>query len=104
MKYKLHYYKNICFDYMYTINSLSQEKENEKEKEKISKKKPKRFTNYFFLMMVFIHIKIKYGDYNPIMLFNISKHFNCPKEIFMTYIGCLHENLTKKDIFFFVKG
>ena len=92
MKDRLDYYKNICFDYMYTINSLP------KEKEKISKKKPKIFTNYFFLMMVFIHIKIKYGDYNPVMLFNISKHFDCPKEIFMSYIGCLHENLTKKEI------
>ena len=94
MKDRLDYYKNICFDYMYRINSLS--KENEKEK--ISKKKQKRFTNYFFLMMVLIHIKIKFGDYNPAILFNISKHFDCPKKIFLKYVGCLHENLTKKEI------
>ena len=97
------YYKNICFDYMYTINSLEEEteekenekkeKEKEKEKEKISK-----YSNYFFLMMVLIHIKIKYGDYNPVRLFNISKYFNCPKKIFMSYVDCLHENLTKKEI------
>jgi len=91
IKDKLKYYKKICYEYMNKINSLIKEKEEKKNKKK-------RSGNYFFLMMVFIHIKIKYGDYNPVILFNISKHFDCCKEIFMSYVDCLHENLTKKEI------
>ena len=94
MKDRLEYYKKICYDYMYAIKSVSKEKENEEK----YVKKQRKAKNIFFLMMVFIHIKIKYGDYNPVMLFNISKNFDCPKEIFMSYVDCLHENLTKKEI------
>ena len=95
MEDRLEYYKKICYDYMYSIKSVSKEKEEEEEKDV---KKQRNAKNNFFLMMVFIHIKIKYGDYNPVMLFNISKNFDCPKEIFMSYVDCLHENLTKKEI------
>ena len=91
MKDRLKYCKKICYEYLFEINSKGEE-------EKITDNKEKKLKNYFFLMMVFIHIKIKYGDYNPIMLYNISKHFDCSKEIFISYVDCLHENLTKKEI------
>jgi hypothetical protein len=98
MKDRLKYYQQICFDYMYKINS--QPKEEEEEEEVSFPKKIKNFKtkNSLFLLMVLIHIKIRYGDYNPVILFNISKRLDCSKEIFMSYVDCLHENLSKKEI------
>ena len=99
MKDRLKYYQQICFDYMYKINSQPKEEEEEEEVSSPSKKyKPKIIKNSLFLLMVLIHIKIRYGDYNPVILFNISKRLDCSKEIFMSYVDCLHENLPKKEI------
>ena len=63
-------------------------------------------SSFLFIMML-INIKIKYGDYNPDLLFNICKKFNLFDYAFFDYINISHENLKKKDIianFFLTKN
>ena len=53
--------------------------------------------NFCFIMML-INIKIKYGNYNPNILFNICKKCNMFMYSFFNYIDISHENIKKKDI------
>ena len=57
--------------------------------------------------MMLVNIKIRYGDYNPDLLFNICEKFNMYMDVFFNYIDISHENLKKKDIirnFFLTKN
>ena len=67
----------------------------------------KKSIKYFYFIMMLVNIKIRYGDYNPYLLFNICEKFNIYFDVFFNYINISHENLKKKDIitnFFLTKN
>ena len=57
-----------------------------------------RIKKYLYFIMIIVNINIKYGDYNPELLFNICLKFNLFEEAFLYYINILHENLNKKEV------
>ena len=108
---KFYYSKNYYLKrrrYYYDEISLKKSQERERNRIKIYKmrankkyyfiQKDQKIKEYFCFIMMLINIKIKYGDFNPELLFNICKEFNLFMDVFFNYIDISHENLKKKEI------
>ena len=67
------------------------------EKNKKRRKKQKNMYYYLMLLAILINVKIKFGNYNPELLYNICEKYNYFIKVFVCYMNSLQENIEKKE-------
>ena len=58
----------------------------------------KNILNKFYLLLILIYTKIKYGDYNPEILFLFMHFYKDYRNILLFFINCINENKNNNEI------
>ena len=58
----------------------------------------KKTLNKFYLLLILIYTKVKYGDYNPEILFLFMHFYNDYGNILLIFINCIKENNNNNEI------
>ena len=96
LKINYEYCRTITLNYLSTFKDEQNDYQYKFHYQKEFKIGFKSSKSFYFLMML-INIKIKFGDYNPRLLFNICNNYFSFIDVFLLFIDGLKENIDKKE-------